>query len=404
MKEKTVNLTLLWNYTNWGGAQIYFLSVIRETPADWNLKVVLPRSSSADFLKFLDDLGVVYEFLENKMDFDPALTIGRKIQRQWRRIKAEIETYNYLKKIKKGNNIFHLEAAPWQSWILLYLLTRRGSVFITLHNALGDQPKWRERIWKKRLNFLCSQKDFYLFSANQHTIDEFKERLDKKNWNKLILTRASINPVEINKVLEMDFDRQKMLENLGFSDKEKIVLGVGQFIDRKGRWVFLEAAKEIIRKHPETGFLWLMPELPNEGDQAKIDSYGLGNSFQAVKSSSVGNERSDVLNFFRIADIFALPSLLEGLPIAILEAMALGICTVSTDLNAIPEAVKNMETGILIEPGKSDLLVNALDTLITDDDLRNNLAKHGREFVLKNFDDRYWANVAIENYKDSLEK
>lgn len=403
MKDKKGNLILVWNYTNWGGAQIYFLSVIRELPADWNLKVVLPRDSSVDFLKFLDNLKVGYEFLENKIDSEPALTFGRKIKRQWRRIKAEFETYNFLKRFKNDNNIFHLESAPWQSWILLFLLTRRGSVFVTIHNALGNHSKWRERLWKKRLNFLCKQKNFYLFTANQHALDEFKKRIDKKYRDKLILTRASINPVEINNVLESNFDRTKLLESLGFSDKDKIILAVGQFIDRKGRWIFLEAARQIIEKHPRTGFVWLMPELPDVEGRRKIESFNLGNSFQAVKSSSVGAERTDVLGFFRVADIFALPSLLEGLPIAILEAMALGICTVSTDVNAIPEAVKDMETGILIKPDDGYILADALDKLISDDDLRMRLAENGREFVLENFDDRFWANEVIKHYKNSLE-
>ena len=71
-------------------------------------------------------------------------------------------------------------------------------------------------------------------------------------------------------------------------------------------------------------------------------------------------ERFDVLTFFRIADVFALPSFIEGLPITLLETMGLGICSISTNINAIPEAIKNMETGILIESGNSKELTEAI--------------------------------------------
>lgn len=394
---------MLWNYAEWGGAQIYFLSIIRAALAQWNVKVVLPEGSSLDFLKFLDDFDVEYDYLKNTIDIDPAPTFKRKIQRHVSRLKVEFETYRYLKKNAGEKTIFHIESPPWQSWIMQYLLTRHGQVFVTLHNALGNHPAWRRQIWKKRVNFLLSQKNYHLFAANRHTIQSFQKLLGDDNGKKIILTRAGINPVEINNVLEKDFSRKEMLKKIGLRSKEKIVLSVGNFIDRKGRWILLEAARQIVKKYPATAFVWLMPELPNDEDVKKIESFGLGDSFQTVKSSTVGNSRTDVLRFFRIADVFCLPSLLEGLPIALLEAMGLGICSVSTNLNAIPEAVINNETGILVKPGDSVALVEALDKLFDDAEIRKKIARQGREFVLKNFDERFWAQTAIKHYEKSLE-
>ncbi len=403
MKEKKGNLIFLWNYTNWGGAQIYFLSIIRAAATDWNIKVALPEGSSPDFLKFLEDLNVEYDFLKNTIDGNPAPTLKRKIQRHISRFKVDYETFRYLKNNARENSIFHIESAPWQSWIMLYSLTHYGKVFVTLHNALGRHPSWREWIWKKRLDFLSTFDNFNFFAANQQTIEDFKHIIDEKNWEKLILSRASVNPVELDIVSKKEFNREESLEKIGLRGKEQIILSVGQFIDRKGRWVLLEAAQKLIKKYPKVGFVWLMPQLPDEADLNKIESFGLGNSFQAVKSSTVGDERIDILKFFRIADIFALPSLLEGLPISLLEAMGLGICSVSTDINAIPEALKNMETGIMVKPGDSGELFEAFDKLLGDTNLREKLAHRGKEFVLKNFDERFWTGVAIKNYEKNLE-
>ena len=47
-----------WNYVNWGGAQIYFLSIIKLIRKDWDVTMVLPQGTSEEFLGFLDELGV----------------------------------------------------------------------------------------------------------------------------------------------------------------------------------------------------------------------------------------------------------------------------------------------------------------------------------------------------------
>jgi glycosyltransferase involved in cell wall biosynthesis len=121
-----------------------------------------------------------------------------------------------------------------------------------------------------------------------------------------------------------------------------------------------------------------------------------------VHSPTVGKERVDVLSFFRIADVFTLPSYVEGLPIALLEAMALQRPSISTNVYAIPEAVKHLETGILIEAGDADALAEWILKLRDDPDLRARLAAAGREFVTTNFDERDAAATAIAEYKEAL--
>jgi glycosyltransferase involved in cell wall biosynthesis len=121
-----------------------------------------------------------------------------------------------------------------------------------------------------------------------------------------------------------------------------------------------------------------------------------------VHSEKLGKDRLDVLRFFRIADVFSLPSYIEGLPIALLEAMALERPSISTNVYAIPEAVKNMETGILIEPGDSNALAEAILKLKDDPALRAKLGAHGRRFVIANFDEREAAATAIAAYREAL--
>lgn len=392
----------MWNYPEWGGAQIYFLAIIKKARKDWDIKVILPEKSGTGFLKFLDELDVEYELIDTFIDFSTARTISEKIKRQWKRIISEAKAYRHLKKYDLKNSILHLETAPWQSWILIWFLSRRGNVFVTMHNALQVNSRWRKTIWSRRLNFVLGLKNFHLFAANQNAIDSLNDLVTGENLQKIALTRAAINPEEVREVLDTELDQEKLREKFGIPKEKFLILCVGQFIDRKGRWIFLEAAAKILEQDTFVHFLWLTPVLPSVEEKEKIDEYGLGDSLQIILSERVGKSRAEVLKFFTIADIFALPSLFEGLPIALLEAMALGLPVISTNITAIPEAVKHLETGILIAPNNSDELARAVLKLKNDPVLRKKLARDGREFVLQNFDERKTAEITIKIYEQSL--
>jgi glycosyltransferase involved in cell wall biosynthesis len=376
---------------------------VRNAPANWKFTFLIPRNSRADLIKFFEPYGVTFDFIDRSIYEEAAGTIARKIKRQWSRIRAEMAMHARLSKYDPKTTVIHIESAPWQSWLFLSLLTLRFNVFVTLHNALTTEiSKGRASLWRRRLRSLVKRRRFHLFSANQDAIDKMRFFLPAEDVEKITLTRATINPVEIGEVLAKDIDRAELREKHGLSPDKFLVLCIGQFIDRKGRWTFLEAARELIKEHIDIQFVWIAPEDASKEETARIEEFGLGGSFRLVLSADIGASRSEVLSFFRAADIFALPSLWEGLPISILEAMALGLPTISTNVNAIPEAVKNNETGILIEPGDANALADAILRLKGDSALRGRLSKAGREHVLKYFDEREAAKIALNAYEESL--
>lgn len=78
------------------------------------------------------------------------------------------------------------------------------------------------------------------------------------------------------------------------------------------------------------------------------------------------------------ADIFVLPSHAEGLPLAVLEAMAYGLAVVTTPVGAIPEVIEDGETGLLAPPGDPDALSAALRRVLSSPELRETLARRAR--------------------------
>jgi glycosyltransferase involved in cell wall biosynthesis len=169
-------------------------------------------------------------------------------------------------------------------------------------------------------------------------------------------------------------------------------------IERKGCHVLLEAARELRPRHPSLYFAWIGTAAPNQEIEARIDEYGLRDSFRTITSGEIGESRLDLLLLLRLADLFVLPSLSEGLPVALLEAMALGKACIASGVNAIPEAIRDHETGVLVQPGDPKGLAEAITGLQADTRLRERLASAGQAYVLSNFDERIAARTTVDFY------
>lgn len=101
--------------------------------------------------------------------------------------------------------------------------------------------------------------------------------------------------------------------------------------------------------------------------------------------------RQQVMNMMRAADVKVLASVptaqgkREGIPVVLMEAMAVGLPVISTRLSGIPELVQDGDTGILVEPGDSDGLAAALQKLAGNARLRRHMGLQGRELILRAF-------------------
>ena len=80
-------LVFVWNYLDWGGAQIYLIAIMKEAREEWDVSVALPHGSSQEILNFIEQAGVRYEFIDASLDSGPATSIGLKIRRQFQRIR-----------------------------------------------------------------------------------------------------------------------------------------------------------------------------------------------------------------------------------------------------------------------------------------------------------------------------
>ena len=91
------------------------------------------------------------------------------------------------------------------------------------------------------------------------------------------------------------------------------------------------------------------------------------------------------------SDVFVLPSLSEGFPTVILEAMASGIPIVATKVRGVPEIIKDGENGFLVEPRNSEEIAEKVLLLLNKDELRKRISEKNIEEVKR----YHWESIAI---------
>jgi glycosyltransferase involved in cell wall biosynthesis len=187
-----------------------------------------------------------------------------------------------------------------------------------------------------------------------------------------------------------------MREEFHVPDDCFVMAAVGQLIERKGHRYLLEAAATL--KSRETPFrLIIFGEGPLETDlRAQAASLGLGDIVQFA------GFRAELDTYFGCLDLVVHPSLAEGLGVATLKAQAAGVAVVGFNAGGLPEAVASDESGLLVAPGDTAALTEAIARLMNDGSLRKRMGAAGRERMRTGFSIDSMADRHVELYESIL--
>lgn len=177
------------------------------------------------------------------------------------------------------------------------------------------------------------------------------------------------------------------------------ILYIGRLVPEKGQTVLLEAIAELTRRgHDVTvtiaGEGALKPKLEKMAER-------LGLADRVEFPGAVGQHQ--LRDLYEEAAVFCLPSFGEGVPIVLMEAMAMEVPPISTRIAGIPELIEHEHGGLLIPPGRADDLAEALETLLTDPTFHRDLAANGRTRVLEEFDTDRSAEQLLAIFEEMLE-
>jgi glycosyltransferase involved in cell wall biosynthesis len=168
----------------------------------------------------------------------------------------------------------------------------------------------------------------------------------------------------------------------------------GRLVDGKGLDLLLEAVKLIMDKD-KTVYLLLLGEGPIKTRlEDKASSLGISDGI-----CFKGNV-SNVYEYMNASDIFVFPSLSEGMPNALLEAMACRLPVIASRIGGVVDIVKDGKSGLLFKPGDISGLESAMVRLLKDDKLRQRLGAEARKTIVEGFSIDRVAEEYIKLYKN----
>ncbi|MGO0123314.1 glycosyltransferase family 4 protein [Desulfothermobacter acidiphilus] len=263
---------------------------------------------------------------------------------------------------------------------------------LTVHNSLFWGEGWRQRRWLFRIESWLARRCFRIVAVSQALREELvrafglsPERIEVIP-NGIDLTPYSLGALPPAIWSELDLPAGVPL-----------VGTVARLVPQKGLFYLLEA---LALTPPE-----IRPMLLVVGDgplrqelEEKARVLGLGERVRLVGYQPP----EEIPSILRSLDIFVLPSLSEGMPLAVLEAMAAGKPVIATRVGGIPEAVLEGETGYLVPPGDSQALALALEKLLRSPDKARSMGAAGRRRAEELFSSRRMAQAVMGVYREAL--
>jgi len=198
--------------------------------------------------------------------------------------------------------------------------------------------------------------------------------------------------------------REAVRLQLGIPLDASVIGIMGRLVREKGLFEFFEAAREIVKSHPNAWFLVVGDLLPSDYDgkrhELKEHIEAMGVADRTVFAGMV----SDPAPSLSSMDVFCLPSYREGMPISLLEAMAMGLPCIATDIRGCREEVVDGETGYLIPPKQWKPLADKINIMLTDPARAAVMGRAGRKRVLEMFDIRKVVDHQIQIYRRLLSR
>lgn len=284
-------------------------------------------------------------------------------------IETEISPQMYKHLVRSEADIFHFHSfhsiENWPSYLLMNIYNR--DVVGQNHGPKLNENKISAQILYDILDFVFPDNSIIL-SVNKKELENLSDFIDGSNYKYLP------NGIDTEKYYPKDQNASR--QDLGLEEDQDYVLYVGRISPSKGVEYLIKAVEQV----PATLLL-----VYGGGDEELIDHL---QSIAPPNVRFIGSVDDDTLiNYYTAADVCAFPSINEGFGVVCLEAMACQTAIIGT--YAHQQGGQNHlidgENSLVVSRESSEELRENILTLLSDDDLRDKIAKQGREHVVQNF-------------------
>jgi glycosyltransferase involved in cell wall biosynthesis len=202
------------------------------------------------------------------------------------------------------------------------------------------------------------------------------------------------NAVETDRFRGPHRDRGAVMAEFGWAPLDPLVVSIGRLEPEKNYALLIEAMEKVISRFPQAKCLIVGGGSCRDELQARAESAGLASHV------TLPGPRSDIPDLLLAGDVFALSSLKEGLPLALLEAMAAGKAVVVTSVGGMPEVIANGDNGFVVPTGSAEALAGAIGRLLDDKGLRVRFGEAARTKAEHDFSIGQVAHRIADLYRD----
>ncbi len=248
----------------------------------------------------------------------------------------------------------------------------KKALFIFIERVAGWCSSWV--FFRNKEDFETAKKEHII---DPHVAEYIGDGIDIAKFNRTRFSEEFIN--EKKKDLQINL-------------KIPVIGIVARLVKEKGYMELFEAFKKVALQFPDTVLLVIGP-----ADLQKKDSIN-PNTFLQKNIIFLG-ERTDVAELDLIMDIFVLPSYREGFPHSVMEASAMALPVITTNVRGCRDAVKHHITGLIIPPKNAEELEKAIIYLLSNPSIAKNMGLAGRKAAEENFD----KNTLLQKMEERME-
>lgn len=265
------------------------------------------------------------------------------------------------------------QIAAWLAGVPVRVITVHGFYF---HDRMGGLAR-NLYILLERISHRCAG---FSFSQNREDIATAQRAKIGADGNMHFLGNG-IDLTLFTRELHQESAR-RLREELGIKAEAPVIGIVGRLTFEKGYREFVRAAAIVHRQFPEAHFIAIGPE-----DVMTFDSIRRLQGMEEIKERFHWlGMRVDMPKFYAMMSAFVLPSYREGFPRALMEASAMALPVVATDIRGCREAVEHRETGILVPAQDAESLAKAILELLRNPGAARAMGEKGRAKAEREFD------------------
>lgn len=270
--------------------------------------------------------------------------------------------------------------------ILLRLLKLffRGTPFIIGLREIAIWRKWYH-VWLDRL----TRRGCDLFIPNSEAVAKMFIAREKLSCDKMVVIRNGISLQEFDKSRFHNINRQ----SLGLPAEKVIITTVANLRYEKGHDFYVEVIGAFLEELDNVHFVWI-----GEGPlKSKLEN-GIRSIGASDKITFMGLVE-DVRPVLSCSDIFVLPSREEGMPRALMEAMAMSVPCVATNVGGVDEVIENEVSGLIVDFGDVENFGQHIVRLANNKKMRNKIGTAARRRIEEEFDMRRIAKKYVKLFE-----